>query len=159
MNIKLMYQLLLCVCLSLGLAAQDTKKTAGTEKPAASDGPQMTFEMTEYDFGEIEEGPKARVTFKFTNTGNKPLILSDVKASCGCTTPYWPKEPIMPGKSETITAEYNTQGRPGPFNKAITITANTEPPTKMIFIKGTVKKAPENDGVPVKERSIIMEKE
>jgi hypothetical protein len=128
-------------------------------KPTNTDGPQMEFEMSEYDFGDLDEGPKAKVAFKFTNKGTKPLVLSDVKASCGCTTPSWPKEPIMPGKSETITAEYNTQGRPGPFNKAITITANTEPATKMIFIKGTVKKAPENDGVPSKEKSIIMEKE
>jgi hypothetical protein len=150
---KLFSLLFLLLLASAKTYAQDAKKQD------AVDGPVMTFEMTEYDFGELEEGPKARVSFKFTNTGNKPLILSDVKASCGCTTPYWPKEPIMPGKSETITAEYNTQGRPGPFNKAITITANTDPPTKMIFIKGNVKKAPENDGVPIKEKSIIMERD
>ncbi len=133
--------------------------TAIAQEKKTEDGPKLEFEYTEYDFGELEEGPKAKISFKFTNTGNKPLILSDVKASCGCTTPYWPKEPIMPGKSETITAEYNTQGRPGPFNKAITITSNTDGGSKMIFIKGNVKKKAENDGVPVKEKSIIMEKE
>lgn len=148
------FSFLMVMCLTTLVAfAQDV------QKQDTGDGPKMEFEMSDYDFGDLDEGPKAKVSFKFTNTGNKPLILSDVKASCGCTTPYWPKEPIMPGKSETITAEYNTQGRPGPFNKAITITANTEPPTKMIHIKGAVKKAPENDGVPVKEKSILMEKE
>jgi hypothetical protein len=150
---KLFALFLLFSIVALNVNAQNAEKTAPT------DGPKMEFEISEHDFGDLDEGPKAKVAFKFTNTGNKPLVLSDVKASCGCTTPYWPKEPIMPGKSETISAEYNTQGRPGPFNKAITITANTEPATKMIFIKGNVKKAPENDGVPSKEKSIIMEKE
>jgi hypothetical protein len=153
MAMKSFVTVFLYLFFAAGLLAQDVPKQD------MIDGPQMHFEMSEYDFGEIEEGPKAKVSFKFTNTGKKPLILENVKASCGCTTPYWPKEPIMPGKSEMITAEYNTQGRPGPFTKSITITANTEPPTKMIHIKGTVKKAPENDGVPIKEKSILMEKE
>lgn len=131
--------------------------SAQAQNAVETDGAKIEFVESEHDFGQLEEGPKAKYSFKFTNTGNKPLIISNVKASCGCTTPYWPKEPIMPGASETITAEYNTQGRPGPFNKAITITTNTQPETKMVFIKGTVSKAPENDGVPVKPKSILME--
>ena len=150
---KQFFYVFLMVCFTaFSIQAQDAKSVA-------ADGPKLDFKISEHDFGELEESPKAKYAFTFTNTGTKRLILSDVKASCGCTTPYWPKEPIMPGKSETITAEYNTQGRPGPFNKAITITANIEPATKMIFIKGNVKKTPENDGVPVRQKSILMEKE
>lgn len=130
--------------------------------PPAS-GPVMAFEFEEYDFGDINEGDDATVDFVFTNTGTEKLILTDVKASCGCTTPYWSKEPVMPGEKGKITAKYATQGRPGNFSKTITITANTGEETKRIFIKGNViAKAAENkmeiskkNGVPERVPSIV----
>ena len=122
--------------------AKSTAAAPATSQTVKQDGPQMDFKFTEHNFGELEEGPKANVEFKFTNTGNKPLILTDVKASCGCTTPDWPKEPILPGQSSQIKVEYNTQGRPGDFTKSITITSNMEDGApKMIYIKGKVKGA------------------
>lgn len=100
----------------------------------------MDFRETTYDFGEIEEGTVAEHQFIFTNTGNQPLILSSVKASCGCTTPSWTKEPILPGKSGHVKASYNSKNRPGGFNKTITITSNASKPTQVLYIKGTVIK-------------------
>ena len=70
--------------------------------------PVITFEKTEHDFGKINEGD-GRVTtiFTFKNEGMSALVLSNVKASCGCTTPNWPKEPINPGETGQITVTYN----------------------------------------------------
>lgn len=119
--------------------AQKQVASDAAVKSALKEGPQMEFKFTEHNFGEIPEGPKASVDFVFTNTGNKPLILTDVKASCGCTTPDWPKEPILPGQTSKIKVEYNTQGRPGEFTKSVTITSNMEDgQPKMIYIKGKV---------------------
>ncbi len=118
-----------------------TKQTPVAATAIKKDGAGLEFKFTEHNFGELEEGPKAAVDFVFTNTGNKPLILTDVKASCGCTTPEWPKEPIAPGQTSKIKVEYNTQGRPGDFTKSITITSNESDQPKLIYIKGKVKGA------------------
>ena len=101
--------------------------------------PVITFEKTEHDFGNINEAD-GRVTteFVFKNEGMAPLILSNVRASCGCTTPTWTKEPIEPGKTGSITVTYNPNGRPGRFQKTVTITSNATEPTKKVFIKGEV---------------------
>jgi hypothetical protein len=125
-----------------------TKEAATTATAVKKDGAVMSFKFTEHNFGELEEGPKAAVDFVFTNTGNKPLILTDVKASCGCTTPDWPKEPIAPGQTSKIKVEYNTQGRSGDFTKSITITSNESDEPKMIYIKGKVKPAANPSAAP-----------
>ncbi len=99
----------------------------------------IDFTFDSHDFGAIPEGDTVEVTFKFTNNGPADLILTDVAVSCGCTTPFWPKDPIAPGESNTIVAQFNTSGKDGKFNKPITITSNaTNAPVKRIFIKGTV---------------------
>ena len=124
--------------------------------------PIMKFEVESHDFGTVAEGPKIQFDFVFVNEGKEPLILKNVKASCGCTTPQWAKEPIMPGEESVITAVYNTKGRPGPFNKSITITSNAYEPTKRLFIKGKVDKemvAKPEETQPVKTPSIITEKD
>ncbi|QHL86629.1 DUF1573 domain-containing protein [Nibribacter ruber] len=102
----------------------------------------LTFEKETHDFGTIKEGGVATYEFKVKNTGNAPVIISHVQASCGCTTPEWSKEPIAPGATSVIKAGYNTVGRPGAFNKALTITSNSTQETQMLFIKGTVTSAP-----------------
>lgn len=119
------------------------------------DAPVFEFIEETYDFGDIIEGDKPTHEFKFTNTGNSPLIISGVKASCGCTTPEWPKTPIAPGEEANIKAIYNSKGRIGKFNKAIRITSNAATPTKVIYIKGETKKANTNEGMPVKKPSIV----
>ncbi|WMJ73581.1 DUF1573 domain-containing protein [Cytophagaceae bacterium ABcell3] len=110
----------------------------------AQDG---SFKFTEekHDFGLIEEGVQATYEFEFVNTGSTPITISDVRPSCGCTTPEWPKEPVGPGQKGTIKASYNSQGRPGVFNKSITITSNSVEPTKVLFIKGIVEKKEEKE--------------
>ena len=127
-------------------------------EPAQPDNPNASdikFEIENHDFGTVEEGPKAAFDFNFTNTGKEPLILQDVHASCGCTVPSWPREPILPGQKNKIKVEYNTQGRPGAFNKAITVKSNGKTPTVMIYIKGTVQAA--TNGVPEKKPPMIEE--
>ena len=116
---------------------------------------KMNFEFETFDFGDIEEGADAQVDFNFTNTGQEKLIITNVKASCGCTTPFWSKEPVQPGADSKITAKYNTVNKSGRFNKSITITSNSSTATKRIFIKGNVVPAPTNDGVPERTPSIV----
>lgn len=99
---------------------------------------EITFEEKSHDFGNITEGEKAKHKFVFTNTGDAKLVLTNVKASCGCTTPEWPKEPILPGEKGHITAVYNSKGRPGKFHKSISVTSNAGNGVQVIYIKGVV---------------------
>ena len=101
--------------------------------------PVITFEKTEHDFGKINEADgRVSVVFTFKNEGMSPLVLSNVRASCGCTTPTWTKEPVEPGQTGSITVTYNPNGRPGRFQKTVTITSNATEATKKVFIKGEV---------------------
>lgn len=101
--------------------------------------PVITFEKTEHDFGKIhEENGRVSVVFNFKNEGMSPLVLSNVRASCGCTTPTWTKEPVEPGQTGSITVTYNPNGRPGRFQKTVTITSNATEATKRVYIKGEV---------------------
>lgn len=98
---------------------------------------KLQFEKETHDFGTIAQGTPVSVEFKFKNTGNQPVVLSNVVASCGCTTPQWSKEPVLPGKTGTIKAGYNAAAM-GAFHKSITVTSNAANSTQVIFIKGTV---------------------
>lgn len=109
----------------------------------------ITFEEKSYDFGSVpeENGPISH-EFVFKNTGEEMLIISDVKASCGCTTPSWTKDPIPPGETGSVVAEYNPLNRPGSFSKTISVTSNADPNLTVLHIKGTVQpkpKTPEDD--------------
>lgn len=123
--------------------------------------PVMTFTKTEHDFGKINEAD-GRVTtvFEFKNEGMTPLVLSNVRASCGCTTPKWTREPVEPGQTGQITVTYNPNGRPGRFQKTITITSNATEATKRLYIKGEVipKPAKPVDQYPVKMGELSMKK-
>ncbi len=125
-------------------------------EPAAPTGPTttMNFDELEFDYGVIDEGEKARHTYKFTNTGSEPLIISNAKGSCGCTVPSWPKEPIPPGASGSIDVEFNSKGKKGKQSKRVTITANTDPVQTFLTIKGEVKGAPGADAGGVKPTAI-----
>lgn len=111
--------------------------------PAAPTGPttNMTFDETEFKFGTVDEGEVVAHTFKFTNTGKEPLIISNAKGSCGCTVPQWPREPIPVGESGSITVEFNSKGKKGPRNQKVTITANTDPVQSFIALVGEVTPA------------------
>lgn len=114
--------------------------TPTANEPAAPVGPTttMTFEETEFDFGQVPDGEKVSHVYKFKNTGSEPLILSNAKGSCGCTVPKWPKEPIAPGEGGEITVEFNSKNKKGKRNQKVTITANTNPAQTVIYLKGEV---------------------
>jgi len=99
----------------------------------------MKFKEETHNFGKIPQGTPVSTEFVFTNTGNAPIVLSEVKASCGCTTPEWTKTPVLPGKTGVIKATYNAAA-PGSFNKSITVTSNAESPSITLFLKGEVVK-------------------
>ncbi len=105
---------------------------------AASAQGVLKFGKEVHDFGTLKEGPIATYSFEVKNTGNAPVVISNAMASCGCTTPEWKKDPIMPGASATIKVGYNTAGRPGNFTKTITVTSNAENATVVLTIKGSV---------------------
>lgn len=96
------------------------------------------FEETSHDWGTIAEGEKMTHVFKFKNTGDNDMIISDAHGSCGCTVPEWPKEPIKPGKSSQIKVIFDSKGKPGDQSKSVTLTANTEPSSMVLMIKGKV---------------------
>jgi len=99
----------------------------------------IQFEKMDHSFGKIkEDGGPANYNFKFTNTGKVPLVIQDVNASCGCTTPEWSKEPILPGKTGFIKVSYNPNQRPGIFTKSITISANIPKFNRVLTISGDV---------------------
>ncbi len=120
---------LFIVLLALNLAACSNKKNPNETSAIIEKMPKMDFgkDSTAYDFGELTDGQIVEHQFKFTNTGAFPLIINDVRASCGCTIPEWPKEPISPGASDKILVRFNTKGKAGPQSKTVTITANTNP--------------------------------
>lgn len=111
--------------------------------------PVIEFEKTTHDFGKVWSGSQVAYEFVFINKGKIPLILSSVQPSCGCTTPEWPKEPIMPGQQSKIKAMYNSGAYQGPFAKSITVHSNVGTATTLI-IKGEVLDKPKEPTSPVK---------
>jgi hypothetical protein len=97
--------------------------------------------ITAHDYGSIVYGANGKVDFNFTNKGATPLVISDVKSSCGCTTPSWSKEPIEPGKQGTITVVYNTT-LPGPFNKTVVVYSNANNSPVRLEVRGKVNSQP-----------------
>ncbi len=99
---------------------------------------KMDFEETVYDFGSILEGRPVTHTFKFTNTGVVPLVISDAKATCGCTVPSYPEHPIPPGQDGEIKVVFNTAGKTLEQSKPVSIIANTFPSRTLLTVKGYV---------------------
>lgn len=97
------------------------------------------FAKTEHDFGSINQGDAVEYKFKFTNTGNEPLVIEDAKGSCGCTVPSYPKEPVAPGAEGEILVKFNSAGKEGQNSKTVTLTANTEPISTILTIKANVE--------------------
>ena len=109
----------------------------GTSKVETAGGAEMTFESEVIDYGTISQNADGVRIFKFTNTGNAPLIISTAKGSCGCTVPTWPKQPINPGEKGEIKVKYATN-RVGPINKTVTVSSNGTIASKVLRIKGNV---------------------
>lgn len=100
--------------------------------------PEFNFQETEYDFGTIDEGEVVKHTFTFKNTGEAPLIIQNASGSCGCTVPTYSKDPIPPGETGEIVAEFNSKGQKYMQIKTVRITANTWPKQTTLKIKAMV---------------------
>ena len=128
---------LLSLFVSLALTTLNAQDNKTQETP--KNGPKITFNELEHNYGTIQKGGDGNCEFTFTNDGNEPLILTGVRASCGCTTPTWTKEPVMPGKTGTIKVRYNTNNV-GSFTKTITDTSNAVNASRSTLkIKGKVE--------------------
>ncbi|RKE92195.1 DUF1573 domain-containing protein [Ichthyenterobacterium magnum] len=116
---------------------------AAAERDATSgDFPTITFEETEHDFGTIVNGTPVETKFKYKNTGNSPLVVSNIKSTCGCTVPSdWNREPLAPGESAEFTVKFNGKGK-GAVTKSITLTTNTEKGSEVVKIKSFVEADP-----------------
>lgn len=133
------------------VASPTVQPSAVEEEVPSGPAPAFTWAEENYDFGTITEGEIAEHVFKFTNTGEAPLIISNASASCGCTVPVWPKEPIPVGGTGEIQVKFNSSNKPGVQNKTVSITANTNPKLSRLNIKAVVApKAGAADG-PVKK--------
>lgn len=150
--------LLFCLLAALGLASCKNDKPEGAQQisdggtnsdmvhnPASASVPadtnqlaRITYEQSEFDFGQANEGDVVEHKFKFRNTGNVPLTILKARSSCGCTIPEYPEDPIPPGGTGEITAKFNTEGKHNQQKKIIHITANTYPSETSVLLKGIV---------------------
>lgn len=130
-----MKKIFLLVCFA-AFALITQAQTAAETKPAET----LQLKETAYNFGKIQQGRPVTHNFEIVNTGKEPLMLENVQASCGCTTPEWSKDAIQPGASSIIKVGYNAASE-GTFNKTITIQYNSNQ-TKIMTISGTVFKGP-----------------
>lgn len=117
--------------------SQEKVAEAETRDANAGKFPKMIFEESEFDFGTIDQGTNVEHVFKFTNTGEAPLVIVDAKSSCGCTVPTYPKTPVAPGDSAEMLVKFNGSGK-NQVSKTVTITANTETGKETIKIKAFV---------------------
>lgn len=138
-----------CLFAAMTFGMANAQNQENTEVPA--NGAKIKFSEMEHQYGTIQKGGNGDCEFTFTNEGNEPLILQNVKASCGCTTPSYTQEPVMPGKTGTIKVHYNTNNV-GAFSKTVTVTSNAvDNPRVVLRIKGNVK-APEGEQSATKQQ-------
>ncbi len=120
--------------------------------PLAS-GAKITFEKTTHDFGKVPKGKPVSYQFVFTNTGTEPLTVQNVQKVCGCTVTNWSKNPVLPGQTGTVTAQYNA-ARVGRFKKPITVISNAVNSPNKLYFEGEVIETPADTGVPTNDNSI-----
>lgn len=138
---------LLGVFLAFGFFAFSSSAIAQT-------GPVMTFESTTVDYGEIERGAERIKTVTFTNTGDGPLVITNARGSCGCTVPDWPKEPIMPGETSSLSINYDTN-RLGNINRTIRVSTNEGGDPHVLLIRGNVIQQKQEESVPKKDGNLF----
>ncbi len=121
----------------------EVKEITNTAPPSIVEIPKaefakMEFEKIEYKFGKVDEGTMVKHTFKFKNTGNIPLIISEVAPQCGCTTTDFPKKPIAPNETGEITLELDTKNKKGEQDKNARVVANIEGGNLFLYLRGEV---------------------
>lgn len=132
--------IILLVLLAATFTAMGQNGKGNNEKEAKA---EISFDTTSHDFGKIPYKGDGTYKFEFESTGKKPLILTDVRSSCSCTVPEWPKKPLKPGEEGTIEVEYDTRS-PGKFTKYIYVQSNAKKSTVKLKITGTVEKKKNN---------------
>lgn len=142
---KVMLALAIAAFTATGAMAQNATANPAPQQDAVKkldkNAPKFSFVGGEtYDFGNLTDQKDAEHIFTFKNVGKTPLIISNASASCGCTVPEFPKEPVMPGKTAQIKVTFHTAGKNGPFNKTVYIMSNASPERERyeIYIKGSV---------------------
>jgi hypothetical protein len=126
-----------CLLLGLGAGCMTFAQVNVNTAPAKE---ILVLKESKFDFGKIPQGKPVTHIFEVVNTGNEPLQIENVQASCGCTTPQWDHDPIAPGDTKKITVGYNAAAN-GTFEKTITIFYDSGK-TKQLFIKGEVWQTP-----------------
>jgi hypothetical protein len=116
-------------------------ETANGEITDKTGVPKFDFEEITFDLGTVQSGESVTHEFKFKNSGDKDLIISQAKGSCGCTQPEYPKDPVAPGDEGVIKVTFNSTGISGQITKNVTLIANTTPNTKVLTITGEVIKS------------------
>lgn len=119
--------------------SMDAATTNATTEPTSQEFAAFSFKQTVYDFGTIKQGEKVNYTFEFTNVGKAPLIISDVKPTCGCTTPDWTRTPVPVGGSGKIDVEFDSHGKTGIQVKNVTVYANIAEGSMILQLKGNIE--------------------
>ena len=130
---------------------EDNVAAAAERDENAGKFPVITFSEKEFDFGTITQGTNVEHVFKFTNTGDAPLVIVDAKSSCGCTVPEFPKTPVAPGAEGEMLVKFNGSGK-NQVSKTVTITANTQAGKETIKIKAFVNPKDAAGGVPAQTK-------
>ena len=116
-----------------------TVATTAIAQTNKASGPAITWEKSTFDFGDIAQGDKVEHIFKFTNTGNQPLIITNIQVTCGCTTPKgWPRDPIAAGAKGEVTIAFNSTGKLGKQNKVATVMSNAVSTDNQIVFSANV---------------------
>ncbi len=139
----LMILILPCLLFSCDIRKNKLKSDVQASDPSQVLKDSTTVQMIDsvYNFGKITDGEKVEFSFRFKNTGNKPLIVSNATASCGCTVPEKPEQPIKPGETGFIKVVFNSKGRVGDVHKEVTVTSNAYPAFPLLALKGQVEAA------------------
>lgn len=146
MNKKLIVLILMASVVMLSCGKKKSGVNADiVNNPLTADGKgdpkslaEISFEETQYNFGEIIQGQVVETDFNFKNTGKNDLIIYDAKGSCGCTVPEYPKDPIRPGESNKVHVKFDSSGKEGHQTKTVTLTCNTQPNQITLQVVGDV---------------------
>ena len=130
---KLMFIAVLALIANVGFS-----QTAATATAPKSDVGEFEWTASTHDFGKIKQGVPVTYEFKFTNKGKTPLVITNAQGSCGCTTPNWTRDPVMPGGEGVVKATFNAMAV-GPFDKTVSVTANVDGGVVVLHIKGEVE--------------------
>jgi Protein of unknown function (DUF1573) len=145
MNRWIVFLCITCIISSCDIRNTRNKDDASASNTGARFTDSTTVQMIDsaYDFGSVTDGEKVEYSYRFRNTGKNPLIISNAAASCGCTVPEKPEEPIKPGETGFLKVVFNSKGRVGEVHKTVTVTSNAYPKFPELQLTGHVVAAAE----------------